>query len=78
MTPAELRALIPETCPKCSCPMWNERGFATADGHSAWQDTDGTWYNGPSRQATRRSCAHCGWAQNIVKKSGKLESVEEA
>lgn len=63
-------------CPKCGCPHWNSNGMSTADAHSAWKDTDGTWYNGPARQDMTRECAHCGWSQRIVRKRGKLESVE--
>lgn len=63
-------------CPKCGCPHWHQHGTRTADGHSAWKDADGTWYNGPAEESTRRACAHCGWSQQIVRERGKLESVE--
>jgi hypothetical protein len=66
---------IADKCPKCECPIWNSSGYSTADGHSAWKDTDGRWYNGPAVSETTRACAHCGWAQKIVRKRGKLESV---
>ena len=67
---------IADKCPKCGCPHWSQSGFSTADGHTAWQDTDGAWYNGPAEQTSTRSCAHCEWAQRIVRKRGKLVSVE--
>ena len=66
---------IAEKCPKCGCPKWHGTGYRTADAHSAWQDADGRWYDGPAVSETTRSCANCGWKQRIVKKRGKLESI---
>lgn len=67
---------IPKECPACGCPHWSSSSTRTADSHSAWKDADGTWYNGPAHEETKRSCAHCAWSQLIVRKRGKLESVE--
>ena len=67
---------IADKCPKCECPLWNFSKSSTADAHRAWKDVDGHWYNGPAGSETTRSRAHCGWAQLIVRKRGKLESVE--
>ena len=66
---------IAEKCPKCDCPKWKGHGRSTADAHSAWQDADGTWYDGPAKSELTRECANCGWTQRIVRKRGKLESI---
>lgn len=63
------------TCPVCACPHWEGSGCRTADGHSAWQDTDGTWYNGPAEESQVRGCAHCGWKQTKVSRRGKVMGV---
>jgi hypothetical protein len=67
---------IRATCPVCGCPHWNGHGMRTADVGHAWRDTDGTWYQGPAEASETRSCGHCGWTQRIVRKRGKLVSVE--
>jgi len=67
---------VPRVCPKCTCPHWNGSGFAAANAHRAWQDTDGTWYNGPAYETQTRSCAYCGWSQRIRKEHGKTVSIE--
>jgi hypothetical protein len=66
---------IAKACPECSCTHFRSDGFSTADAHRPWQDTDGTWYDGPAVFEVVRSCASCGWTQKIIKKRGKLESV---
>jgi ribosomal protein S27AE len=63
-------------CPKCGCTQWDTGGFSTADTHTAWKDLDGKWYSGPAIQSVRRSCAACGWAQEVTRKRGKLETVK--
>jgi len=70
---------LEKVCPKCGCPHWQTTGQRTADNHSAWQDTDGTWYNGPAHATTRMVCAnrYCGWSQTIEKRRGKVESVKK-
>lgn len=68
--------IIHKACPKCSCPYWREMSQRTADNYGAWQDSDGKWYCGPAREDIDRRCSHCGWGQRIVKKRGKVESVE--
>lgn len=68
---------IYKLCPKCKCPYWEISGTRTADNYSAWQDKNGTWYNGPAHETKIRRCSHCGFSQKITKEHGKIISIEE-
>lgn len=67
---------VAKVCPKCTCPVFEDSSIRTAEVYSAWKDTDGTWYNGPAEERTTHQCLNCGWLQRILRRRGKLVSVE--
>lgn len=58
-------------CPKCGCPFISRSVFHTADGHSAWKDTDGKWYKGPAHEQITERCDGCGRTEVIKRERGK-------